>query len=87
MVCIFHDWQDVSTHLTRFEEYATVKECTKCDKLSIDIDNKAVEEQRRLDIVTEAKVVITMADMASPSCDNYPNEYDLEVSLKMMKKL
>lgn len=87
MFCIFHDWEDVTDHLTRFQNLVEVTECSKCDKLSIDVDREVLDNSSTLDVQTEARVVITMSDMVNPSAENYPNEYDVEVAWEIIKAI
>lgn len=87
MFCIFHSWKTVTHHLTRFEDLVTVRECSDCDKLSIEVNQERLERLSTLDIQTEARVVITMSDVASLSAENYPNEYDVEAAWKIIKAI
>lgn len=85
MFCIFHDWEEVDDDLNRFHSFSTVKECSKCDKLSIDLDEERIDEFPTLELQTDARVVITMDQFVATSAENYPNEYEVKVAWEIMK--
>lgn len=84
MVCIFHNWKDVTNELDRFRKYATVKECADCNKTSISIDKQSVKQSNE-DLLTKTRVVLTMDNRVSSSVEDYPSETEIAIARKILR--